>query len=293
MKWIDLLSIILCYIPLPLWSWGFFAHKQINRYAITTLPPDMFRFYKAHLVYLTEGAVNPDKRRYKIKGEAVKHFIDMEIYYEGGKQCMAFEQAVAHYGLPLLATHGQLPWAILAVHKRLTQAFKEKNVQSILKLSADLGHYVADAHVPLHTTQYYDGQVTGQEGIHALWETRLPVLFFNRYNLFVGHAQYISNPLRDIWAIINYAHRLVPTVLGVEEELSRQYPAWLKYGFEQHGKLLQKQYTAEFAAAYHQALQGQVEACLRQAILAVGNFWLTAWIDGGTPDLSSLLNPNP
>ena len=37
-------------------------------------------------------------------------------------------------------------------------------------LRADLGHYLADAHVPLHTGNY-SSQRTNQTGIHALWET--------------------------------------------------------------------------------------------------------------------------
>jgi len=43
--------------------WGFYGHKRINRVAIFTLPPEMFGFYKEHIEYLTEHAVDPDKRR--------------------------------------------------------------------------------------------------------------------------------------------------------------------------------------------------------------------------------------
>ncbi|TSJ81315.1 hypothetical protein [Cardinium endosymbiont of Dermatophagoides farinae] len=86
---------VFCHLPLETWSWGFFAHKQINRHAITTLPPGMFAFYKAHLTFLTEQSVNPDKRRYVVKDEASKHFIDLEIYCSSPPQKLLFHQAVA------------------------------------------------------------------------------------------------------------------------------------------------------------------------------------------------------
>ena len=280
--------LVFCHLPLEAWSWGFFAHKQINRYAITTLPPGMFAFYKAHLTFLTEKSVNPDKRRYVIQDEAPKHFIDLEIYQASllDAQKLLFNQAVEKYGTKIVEAHGRLPWAILNVQKQLTEAFKHKDTAKILKCSADLGHYIADAHVPLHTTQNYNGQMTDQEGIHALWETRLPLLFFDTYNLFVGQSVYIEDLVSHVWHIVLASHALVDRVLELEKQLSAQYP--LKYSFEQNGNLLKKQYSIAFATAYHQALQGQVEARLQQSIIAVGNFWFTAWINAGAPSLNDL-----
>lgn len=277
-----------CHIPLEAWPWGFLAHKQINRYAITTLPPAMFAFYKVHLTFLTEQSVHPDKRRYVVKGEASKHFIDVEHYQDSllDVQKLLFKQAVAKYGAKTIETHGQLPWAILHVHKQLTEAFKHKDIAKILKLSADLGHYIADAHVPLHTTQNYNGQMTGQEGIHALWETRLPALFVEQYNFFVGQATYIQDLSSYTWHIVLQSHALVEGILDLEKQLSAQYPAVAKYSFEQDGPVLKKEYSVAFATMYHQALQGQVESRMQQSIKAIGNYWLTAWINAGSPTLN-------
>jgi hypothetical protein len=66
---------------------------------------------------------------------------------------------------------------------KLTQAFKEKRKSEILFIAADLGHYIADAHMPLHTSDNHDGQLTDQKGIHSLWESRLPELFVKITNL--------------------------------------------------------------------------------------------------------------
>ena len=280
-------------MPLPIYAWGFFAHKQINRYAITTLPPGMFRFYKAHLVFLTEKSVAPDQRRYIVADEASKHYIDLEMYsLHAEKNNLSFHQAIEEYGHKMVIEHGQLPWAILEVHKQLTAAFIKKDQMAIMRLSAQLGHYIADAHVPLHTTQNYNGQMSDQEGIHALWETRLPILFWDTYNLFVGQTSYIQDPLFHIWTIISASHDLVDKVLTLEKQLSKQYPAMLKYSYELEGSLIKKQYAIAFSTAYHQALQGQVEERIRASIIQVGNFWFTAWINAGKPDLDNLLLPS-
>jgi len=61
-------------------SWGFFAHKQINRIAVFTLPTELIGFYKDNIEFITEHAVDPDKRRYAVTGEAERHFIDLDRY---------------------------------------------------------------------------------------------------------------------------------------------------------------------------------------------------------------------
>ena len=46
------------------YSWGFYAHKKINRMAVYTLPPSMIGFYKKHIEYITEHATDRDKRSF-------------------------------------------------------------------------------------------------------------------------------------------------------------------------------------------------------------------------------------
>ncbi len=190
--------------------------------------------------------------------------------------------------------HGILPWYIVEVKQALTAAFRYRNVIQILRLSADLGHYLADANVPLHTTENHDGQLTQQEGIHGLWESRLPELFFGSYNLFTGPAEYVDCPQQRAWKAVYAAHSLVKDVLRVERELSNQFPPTEKYSFEQKGRTLRKGHSVAYATAYHTLLQGQVEQQLRASIKMVGDFWMTCWIDAGRPSLQLLLQqPSP
>jgi hypothetical protein len=272
-------------------GWGFAAHKQINRYAVFTLPPEMFRFYKHYLAYITDHAVNPDKRRYILEGEAARHYIDLDYYKDTIFTSTAsdWNQALRFYPKDVLLTHGTLPWHVEQMKQALTRAFRQKDIIRILKLSTDLGHYLADAHVPLHTTQNYDGQLTGQEGIHGLWETRIPALFSEGYDLFLGQASYITNTQQKIWEAIWQAHRHVEQVLNLERELSQSFSKVKKYSFEQQGSALKKVYAKAYVQAYHDLLNGQVEQQMRAAVQVVGDFWLTCWIDAGKPHLAELL----
>ena len=62
------------------YAWGFWAHKRINRLAVFTLPPEMMPLFKDNIEFLTEHAVDPDKRRYAINDEAPRHYIDLDHY---------------------------------------------------------------------------------------------------------------------------------------------------------------------------------------------------------------------
>ncbi len=175
---------------------------------------------------------------------------------------------------------------------RLTKAFKEKNFSSILKNSAEIGHYIADAHVPLHTSENYDGQLTGQTGIHAFWESRVPELLDKNFNFFIGKAEYIKDPSAFIWQRVLESAKAADSVLRFEKELSLKFPADKKYAFEKRNNVLIKQYSSAYTIAYNKMLDGMVERRMRQSIFAVASFWFTAWVNAGQPDLSVIDKSN-
>lgn len=271
-------------------AWGFYGHKRINRMACFTLPPEMFPFFKAHIDFISDHAVDPDRRRYAVEGEAERHYIDIDHYAKGGKDPFAimpriWADAVAKFTEDTLKTYGIVPWHIEVMHDRLTRAFQRGDVDRILRYCADIGHYVADAHVPLHTTENYNGQLTNQHGIHAFWESRIPELSAEGYDHLVGRAEYLKHPLDDAWNAVQTSHLLVDSVLGIERRLSREYPEDRKFVFEDRGRGSMRMYSREYTKAYEDALMGMVEARMNASILAVGSYWYTAWVNAGQPDL--------
>jgi len=273
--------------------WGFWAHKRINRIAVFTLPPEMIGFYKHHIEYITANAINPDRRRYSSADEAPRHFIDIDHFgtYPFDNVPRQWDSAVAKFTEDTLLAYGIVPWHVQRMMWWLTDAFKEKDGGKILRLSTELGHYVSDAHVPLHTTENYNGQLTDQVGIHGFWESRIPELFGEDYDYFVGKAQYIDNPLDEIWDVVLASHIRVDSVLSLEKNLRAEFPSDQVYSYEQRGNATVRVYSASFTKAYDEKMNGMVERRLRASVISIGSFWLTAWVNAGQPDLESLLNP--
>lgn len=267
--------------------WGFEPHKRINRLAIFSLPPTMLSFYKYHIHYISEQAVAPDHRRYVVAGEGPRHYIDLDYY--GDSVPRQWEAVIQQYPADSIQEHGILPWNLLGLKSRLTEAFRQRNVKSILKLSADGGHYLADAHVPLHTTSNYNGQYSGQQGIHGFWETRIPELLLAEFDLLVGKAVYQKNWFESLWNIVLASYHGVDSVLEFERELTKNFHHDRKYSYEVRLKQFNRVYSKSFSQAYHRMLDQQVERRFREAIKAVADFWYTCWVDGGQPDLSGLL----
>lgn len=338
-------------------EWGFFGHRLINRTAVYTLPTEMIGWYKPHIDYISEHAVDPDKRRYATRHEAVRHYIDLDQwgqmpfehlpkywdhvlalnlkiyevhetdtilviqpvlpgkwldtihdlsqrlhfvrhyylpkYYEDEKQisCDSLHQFFSEvscegvvYVEDVFSGHGIIPYHLQAMQARLTNAFRERNLEAILRISAEIGHYIGDACVPLHTTSNYNGQKTGQQGIHAFWESRIPELFaIEEFDMVVGTATYIEDPAAYYWDLVLDSHKEVEEVLNLERELSKNYPVDKQYCFEDRLNQLVKTQCTDYARAYHLAMNKMVEDRFRVAVKALGNAWYTAWIDSGQP----------
>jgi Zinc dependent phospholipase C len=275
---------------LTVFAWGFWAHKRINRMASFTLPPEMIGFYKKHIDFIESHAVDPDMRRNAVPEEAPRHYIDVDHYGAHAFDSLPvyWKDAVQKYSEDTLNSYGIVPWYIVHMLYRLTEAFQERNQDRILYYSANIGHYIADAHVPLHCTENYNGQLTDQVGIHGFWESRLPELLGNQYDYFTGRAVYISKPQEETWKIVKASFAALDSVLHFEKDLSKRFDTDRKFAFEQRGNKMVKVYSKDFSEAYHTMLSGMVERRMQAAILSVGSFWYTAWVNAGSPDLNEL-----
>lgn len=285
-------------LPLSMWlilpdasAWGFWAHKRINRLAVFTLPPEMIVFYKEHLEYVTEHAIDPDKRRYSNVEEAPRHFIDIDRYgvYPFEALPHKWSAAVDKFSEDTLKAHGIVPWHIEVMLQRLTKAFRDKNANQILRYSAEIGHYIADGHVPLHTSSNYNGQKTNQRGIHGFWESRIPELFGENYDYWVGKARYIGEPNETIWKFVLESAAAVDSVLGFEQALTQKVGADEKYCYETRAQTMLQTYCEGFSKKYSDMLDGMIERRMRDATISIGSFWFTAWVNAGQPDLNSLM----
>ena len=276
-------------------SWGIVGHERINKAAVMALPKPLQVFFYNHIDFITQEASVPDIRKYALnyKDENPRHYFDMENFGPVDSLPQTMEAAKKKYDAKFLNDNGILPWYIEDMMVKLTKAFKDKNRAEILFLAADLGHYIGDAHMPLHTSANHDGQLTDQKGIHSLWESRLPELFVKNYKLNVPEAQYYQDVHKATWDMIHDTHSLAQPLLDIDKKLRTATPEGEVFKKDADGKILKSKYnTAVFADQYaeklHKELNGMVENQMRKAITATASFWYTAWVNAGKPDLSDL-----
>lgn len=285
-----LLAVLLLHTQ-DVFCWGFYAHQQINYHAVFLLPPEMMVLYKPNIIFLSEHATDPDKRRYAVPEEGPRHFIDIDHYgtFPFTALPRKWEEAVEKFGKDSLLMHGIVPWHIQTMLYRLTDAFKQKDYSRIMKYSADLGHYISDAHVPLHASSNHNGQLTNQKGIHAFWESRVPELLAKKeFDFFIGRAEYIQSPSAFIWKRVLESAAAADTVLAYERELTKKFADDKKYAFENRNGKTIRQYSEAFTVAYNKMLDGMIERRMRQSIFAIASFWYTAWVNAGQPDLKEM-----
>jgi hypothetical protein len=266
------------------YKWGFFGHRKITEMAIYTLPPELIGFYKTHLNVVVENSVLPDKRRYVIAEEGPRHYIDLDLYENADSLPKYWPEAVKVFGEDSLIARGVVPWYAQFTYRRLVTAMAEHNISRVVSLSADLAHYIADAHVPLHTTSNYNGQFTNQKGIHAFWESRLPELYFEEYDFFVGRAAYLNDTQAAIWDAVFHANTLVDSLLALDIYLTQQIGDDKKYSYEQRGRSTVRVASKIFSRRYHESFP-MIEEQMRASVKMIGDFWLTAWVEAGQPDL--------
>ncbi len=279
------------------YGWGVWGHNHINKAAILALPKEMGMFFYNHADFIVEESTVPDLRKYTLndKAEVPRHYIDLEKYNYQTWATMpkTIAEASARFGKDTIEKYGILPWYIQDMMAKLTTAFKNKSKTEILLLAADLGHYVADGHMPLHTTLNHNGQFTGQEGIHAFWESQLPELFGKNYNLNPGAAQYIKDVEKTTWETIDSSFLLAPKLLRIELKMKKDNPEDKQYAIGLGGKPAKNKYgqlmhAYEYAHVYHELLDGMVERQMRSAVKITAGLWYTAWVNAGKPDLSGL-----
>ncbi|MBS1759922.1 MAG: zinc dependent phospholipase C family protein [Bacteroidetes bacterium] len=295
----SLLALGLSIVTTIAWAWGSWGHKHIARAAVFALPDSMRLFYYNHIDYITERAVEPDVRQSLVtdKNEGPRHFLDVEDFKINNIADFpkTYPEVLKKYDSTFLSKYGFLPWHIENLMDKLTQAFKRKNKSSILFLSSEISHYVADAHQPLHTSSNYNGQLSGQNGVHSLWESAIPPMFGDQYNFKTNPPQYISDVTNYTWKMIEQSHNLVKPLLDAEMRVRQKFDTTSMYKRDANGNRVKfysdPVYSDAYATAFNKELGTMIEDQLRLSIYDLSCYWYTAWVNGGSPDLTQLDDP--
>jgi hypothetical protein len=164
-------AVIVFFSSVIFFGWGDKGHKTVASYAMKNLSSIM-KIPADWQSYVVEHAPDPDYRKKDDNTEGSKHFIDIDYYkeFKKGKMILSLDSLKALYPDTMITKMGTLPWAVEVSYNNLIKAFKEKKKSNILLFMSDIAHYVADAHQPQHTCLNYNGQLTGQKGLHFRYE---------------------------------------------------------------------------------------------------------------------------
>ncbi|MGH9868199.1 MAG: zinc dependent phospholipase C family protein [Candidatus Polarisedimenticolia bacterium] len=272
------LAALLTLAPSTAWGWGFDAHRIVSQSAVAALPEPLHAFYLAHARRVSDASIEPDSLLRKRDGEAEerRHYLDLDELSRPPFDDIPAARAAARscYGAARLQEAGDLPWRVEDLCADLTAAFARRDGKEAARLSGWLAHYVADAYQPLHTTRNHDGQLSGNRGVHAAFESdmigRAKPAYRERARLPAGFApRAIDDPARFLLDEMKRAYDRVDDVLQADAQ----------------AMLLVKKQDKDYFESLEARAGELAGSQMREAAATVASLWHTAWVRAGRPDL--------
>ena len=272
--------IVFALAPAPAFAWGAVAHRYITRRAIDLLPPEIKPFFVHYRDELVLRSNDPDLWRVVgFEDEPPNHQIDFGVDDYGPYPFTLLPRelgaAIEKFGIVTLKRHGLVPWRTAEQFGNLRRAMEGlKRGQlyadgNTVLFAAALAHYVQDAHQPFHATNNYDGQMTGQNGIHARFEAVLFERFESRMTINPALPSAVSNPRDFIFDVALAGYQLVPAILTADREAVA-------------GK---DTYDDEYFEKFFTKVQPVLQQRLGDSITATASMIVGAWEQAGKPPL--------
>ena len=258
-------------------AWGFSGHKLIADRAIDLLPAEIRPFFQKFRTTIVEHSIDPDT--YRTVGwaeEDPRHYLDMDNYgpFPFKNLPHDYKEAVAARGADFVTKNGVVPWRTQEIYDKLREAFTQLPTSAYARdnvklFSAVVAHYVADSFQPFHAVANHDGQLTGQRGIHARFESEL----FDRYQSSLKLAPPplapVPNAREFVFATLTDSFTFAAPILDADRAAAegREFydDAYFAKLYEKTGPILEKR--------------------LSGAISGVASLIAQAWIDAGKPAL--------
>ncbi len=275
-----LLLAALVAIPNSASAWGFEAHKFIADRMVELLPPELKPLFEKRRAFIIERSVDPDLwRNVGWDAEPPNHFLDLDYQafgpYPFDGLPRDYATAVQKFGREVVHTQGMLPWRTAEFYGKLQREFASLKrqpvpgyaVDNIVLHAAILAHYVSDGHVPLHAVVNYNGQLTGQDGLHSRWESELFDRNRGRLTMAPTAARPVTNPRDFMFDVLLASNRAAANVLAsdVKAAEGREF------------------YDDAYFDAFGKGTLPTLERRLNDSITAVASIIIGAWEQAGKP----------
>ena len=275
---VAVVALIALAAPRPAMAWGTAAHRHIMARAIDLLPAELKPFFLQHKDELVMRVVDPDLFRVLGWEEDPNHFVNFGAKelgeYPFKELPREYGAAIEKFGLATLRRNGLLPWRQQEEFGNLRRAFEgftreTYGVGNSVLFAAVMSHYIQDAHQPLHASVNYDGQMTGNTGIHARFETALFERFQSRLTIRPAPPAPILNSRDAAFDALLASYQLVDSILKADDA-ARQ------------GK---ETYDDEYFERLFTTVRPILERRLGDAITATAGLIMGAWEQAGRPVL--------
>jgi len=270
-------TLLLLSFVIMLASWGSVGHQKISGCAQLSFGTQMSQFNQ-WTSKLVAHASDADDRKSTDPDEAPKHFIDIDSYYEfntTGKIAQTLDSVITLHGLYFVYNNGILPYATKTTFDTLKACFQRNDWAKAVLTAADLGHYVGDGHMPLHITKNYDGQETGNDGIHSRYETSMIDYYVSQIIYSGDTLAVIPNVTQYIFDYLYVNYTYIDSVLAADtyakgiasnvNTMQYKQALWLKSG-------------------------GFTTTLFRNASHALAELIYTAWVQAGSPSILNTIN---
>jgi hypothetical protein len=272
------LALVAWLAPSPAMAWGGAAHRHIMARAIELLPAELKPFFLQHKDEMVMRVIDPDLFRVLGWEEDPNHFINFGAKelgeYPFRELPREYGAALEKFGMATLKRNGMLPWRQQEEFGALRRAFEGFSRETYgpgntVLFAAVMSHYIQDAHQPLHASVNYDGQQTGNIGIHARFESALFERFQSQLTIQPAPPSPILNPRDAAFDALLTSYKLVDPILAADEA-ARQ------------GK---DTYDDEYFERLFVKVRPILEQRLGEAITATAGLIMGAWEQAGRPAL--------
>jgi len=266
---VALIGLLAVALPATGWAWGSVGHHYIAENYSKHLPPyiDGMRTYDSTV---DTHVTDPDTRKGSVPGESYRHYIDIDSYPEFLAGTLARDRTTleAEYGASTVLNNGVLPWAVSEVVATLTTQFQAQNWYAAALTIADLCHYVGDSQQPLHVTKNYDGQLSGNSGIHSRYESTMISDYLGQLHTPTMTVQYYASPQDAIFDGIAAAYADVAPILTADTVAKAASGG---------------SYNSTYYASLWNSTKVFTQARLDTASVMTASFVYTAWVNAGSP----------
>lgn len=216
--------------PSPAAAWGLAAHRWVALRAADLVRAECPAIGNAPRGALGDAAVEPDTvlKRRDGRREGARHYLNLDHYGPPPFRGLPRDRRVAEarYGAATVEREGVLPWSGADVARELQDELRRGDLAAARVTAGHLAHYAADATMPLHSTENFDGQRTRQRGIHRRIEANLvdeDLGEYTRRAWKVGRRRPITPDGAEgaLFAALEQSHEQVARVLQADRAAAR------------------------------------------------------------------------